>query len=197
MLPFYALVDVLYHCTSRSVIFHDCRVAGIKLATLHVAEEMRRLDCMHGRRPTGCYSTSTEQSLQQTSRSMCCHPSEATRCGTMATSYLVVSAYKHVPSFALGFPKMLRQTVSGMQDVTIWAIKDVRELNVLDDSLEATARSARSAAFATAAACIAATQDKEGLFANPLKSPGKTANPAGTCPGTPEVYTNLIFINPE
>lgn len=63
-------------------------------------------------------------------------------------------------------------------------MKDVRELNVLDDSLEATARSARSSAFATAAACIAATQEKEGLFANPLKPPGKTADPAGTCHGS-------------
>ncbi len=67
----------------------------------------------------------------------------------------------------------------GMQDVTIWAMKDVRELSVSDVSLEPAARSARSAAFATAAACIAATQDKESLFANPLKPPGKTADPAG------------------
>ena len=63
-----------------------------------------------------------------------------------------------------------------MQEVTIWAMKDVRELSASDEALEAAARSARCAAFATAAACIAATQDKEGLFANPLKMPGKSAD---------------------
>ena len=81
--------------------------------------------------------------------------------------------------------------MSGLQDVTIWAMKDVRELNVLDDSLEAIARSARSAAFATAAACIAATQEKEALFANPLKPPGKTADPAGSYHGPPLSRTKL------
>ena len=58
-------------------------------------------------------------------------------------------------------------------------MKDVRELSASDKALEAAARSARCAAFATAAACIAATQDKEALFANPLKMPHKSADPAG------------------
>lgn len=66
-----------------------------------------------------------------------------------------------------------------LQEVTIWAMKDVRELSASDETLEAAARSARCAAFACAAACIAATQDKEGLFANPLKMPHKSADPAG------------------
>ena len=66
-----------------------------------------------------------------------------------------------------------------MQEVTIWAMKDVRELSASEETLEAAARSARCAAFATAAACIAATQEKEGLFANPLKTPHKPADPAG------------------
>ena len=51
-----------------------------------------------------------------------------------------------------------------LQEVTIWAMKDVRELSASDEALEGAARSARCAAFATAAACIAATQEKEGLF---------------------------------
>lgn len=71
-----------------------------------------------------------------------------------------------------------------VQDVTIWAMKDVRELSAIDPALKAAARSVRAAAFATAAACIAATQDKEGLFANPLKPPGKSADPAGFSPNT-------------
>lgn len=58
-------------------------------------------------------------------------------------------------------------------------MKDVRELSASDEALEGAARSARCAAFATAAACIAATQEKEGLFANPLKTPHKPADPAG------------------
>ncbi len=66
-----------------------------------------------------------------------------------------------------------------LQEVTIWAMKDVRELSASDEALEGAARSARCAAFATAAACIAATQEKEGLFANPLKTPHKPADPAG------------------
>ena len=66
-----------------------------------------------------------------------------------------------------------------LQDVTIWAMKDVRELAASSDALEGSARSARCAAFATAAACIAATQDKEALFANPLKMPSKAADPTG------------------
>ena len=66
-----------------------------------------------------------------------------------------------------------------MQDVTIWAMKDVRELSASSDALEGFARSARCAAFAAAAACIAATQDKEALFASPLKMPAKAAEPTG------------------
>ena len=66
-----------------------------------------------------------------------------------------------------------------LQDVTIWAMKDVRELAASSPALEGCARSARCAAFATAAACIAATQDKEALFANPLKMPSKSADPTG------------------
>ena len=58
-------------------------------------------------------------------------------------------------------------------------MKDVRELAASSDALEGCARSARCAAFATAAACIAATQDKEALFANPLKMPSKSADPTG------------------
>ena len=65
------------------------------------------------------------------------------------------------------------------QDVTVWAMKDVRELAASSDALEDSARSARCAAFGTAAACIAATQDKEALFAHPLKMPSKAADPAG------------------
>lgn len=70
-----------------------------------------------------------------------------------------------------------------MQEVTIWAMKDVRELSPADPGLEPAARSARCAAFATAAACIAATQDKEALFSNPLKPPGKSTHPSagGSC----------------
>ena len=60
-------------------------------------------------------------------------------------------------------------------------MKDVRELTAADAALETAARSARCAAFATAAACIAATQEKEALFANPLKMPGKANDPAGGC----------------
>ena len=60
-------------------------------------------------------------------------------------------------------------------------MKDVRELTAADAALETAARSARCAAFATAAACIAATQEKEALFANPLKMPGKANDPAGEC----------------
>ena len=58
-------------------------------------------------------------------------------------------------------------------------MKDVRELAATSDALEGCARSARCAAFATAAACIAATQDKEALFANSLKMPSKSADPKG------------------
>ena len=68
-----------------------------------------------------------------------------------------------------------------VQEVTIWAMKDVRELAPSDQALEPAARLARCAAFATAAACIAATQDKEALFANPLKLPGRAADPTGVC----------------
>jgi hypothetical protein len=67
------------------------------------------------------------------------------------------------------------------QEVTIWAMKDVRELAASDQAQEPAARLARCAAFATAAACIAATQDKEALFANPLKMPGRAADPTGVC----------------
>ena len=86
-----------------------------------------------------------------------------------------------------------------MQEVTIWAMKDVRELSASDEALEAAARSARCAAFATAAACIAATQDKEGLFANPLKMPGKSADPAGKSllsllSATPEAHPNCASV---
>ncbi len=84
---------------------------------------------------------------------------------------LFVDISVHVASF----------TGVSVQEVTIWAMKDVRELAASDQALEPAARSGRCAAFATAAACIAATQDKEALFANPLKMPGKAANPTGVC----------------
>jgi hypothetical protein len=81
-------------------------------------------------------------------------------------------------------------------------MKDVRELSVSDASLEPAARSARSAAFATAAACIAATQEKEGLFANPLKPPGKSADPAGGTSVPPrsasppvKLYTSFVQLH--
>jgi hypothetical protein len=60
-------------------------------------------------------------------------------------------------------------------------MKDVRELVASDQALEPAARSARCAAFATATACIAATQDREALFANPLKIPGRAADLTGAC----------------
>ena len=72
-------------------------------------------------------------------------------------------------------------TGASVQEVTIWAMKDVRELAASDQALEPAARLARCAAFATAAACIAATQNKEALFANPLKMPGIAADPTGVC----------------
>lgn len=69
-------------------------------------------------------------------------------------------------------------SVTNVQEVTIWAMKDVRELSPINTGLESAARSARCAAFATASACIAATQDKEALFSNPLKPPGKSMHPS-------------------
>ena len=55
------------------------------------------------------------------------------------------------------------------QKVTMWALKDVRELEAADPALEGAARCARCAAFACVATGIAATQHQEKWFDTPLR----------------------------
>ena len=55
------------------------------------------------------------------------------------------------------------------QKVTMWALKDVRELEAADSALQGAARCARCAAFACVATGIAATQHQEKWFDTPLK----------------------------